>query len=319
MAAHTDNRASSRNPEVSFVVIAHDEEATIDRTLESIRAQQGLDDFEVIVVDDGSSDGTAAAVERCRAAEPRIRLLSLPENKGRGHARAAGVEAAGGRYIATVDADIVLPRSWLRRCLDALSEADAVAGIAVPDGDVAYIGRRFRLPACVAAHTMELTGSNALFRREVFAQVGFDPALRNGEDIALAHAMRSRGIRVRKVAGLVVEHDEVKTFVQSLAWLFESGVGATLQLRRFGDLRNADLAFFGFLGSFLAGALAWSRGRRTLGVAVSVAFLTATSALHLRAKFVLGSRPLASAGAVGVNSALLVAYFAGRLAGLLRR
>ena len=301
---------------ISFVVIAYNEEATIERALESIRRQVGLDDYEVIVVDDGSSDGTAAAVERCRDADPRIRLMSLLRNEGRGHARAAGVEAASGRYIAMVDADIVLPAGWLERCREALRDADAVAGIAVPDGDVAYIGRRFGLAPRVAAHTVDATGSNTLFRRAVFAQVGFDRALRNGEDIALAHAMRRRGIRVRTVSGLIVRHEEAKGFAESLRWLFESGIGATRQLRRFGEPRTPDLAFVGFLAAVAAGLTTWLRGRRPAAVAAPVVVLVATSALHLRTKFWLRASPGASAAAVAVNAALIAAYFAGRLAGL---
>ena len=308
-----------RMPQISFVVIAHNEGATIERALESVRRQDGLDDYEVIVVDDGSTDDTASVVECCRSTDARIRLVSLPRNEGRGHARAVGVGAASGRYIAMVDADIVLPAGWLERCRQALSGADAVAGIAVPDGDVAYIGRRFGLLPRVAPHTVEATGSNTLFRREVFAEVGFNPALRNGEDIALAHAMRDRGLRTRTVDGLVVRHEEAKNFAASLSWLFESGVGAAHQLRQFGELRTPDIAFFGFLAGSGAGLCAWLSGRRALGGAVPLVLLVTTSALHLRRKFVLRPRPLASAAAVGTNSALLAAYFLGRLAGLVRR
>src|SRR4051794_20900659 len=91
-------------PETSFVVMAHNEEAHIERTLRSISSQRGLGNYEVVVVDDGSTDATAHVAARHAATEPAVTVIRLSENRGRGHARATGVDAARGRLIATVDA-----------------------------------------------------------------------------------------------------------------------------------------------------------------------------------------------------------------------
>src|ERR1700735_2179722 len=79
---------------VSFVVIAYNESENIARTLDAIAAQDGLGGYEVIVVNDGSTDGTAGIVGRIAAADPRVRLIDLPENRGRGFARSTGTAAA---------------------------------------------------------------------------------------------------------------------------------------------------------------------------------------------------------------------------------
>ena len=130
---------------VSFVVIAYNEAENIARNLNAIAAQDGLGGYEVIVVNDGSSDGTAGIVSQIAAADRRVRLIDLPENRGRGYARSTGTAAARGELIATVDGDITLPAGWLVRAREALRDHDAVGGTAVPDGDVAYLHRRFRL------------------------------------------------------------------------------------------------------------------------------------------------------------------------------
>jgi glycosyltransferase involved in cell wall biosynthesis len=302
--------------DTSFVVIAHNEERNIGRALDSIAAQRELGAHEVIVVDDGSRDRTAEIARDHAAANPAVRLIQLGRNRGRGSARSVGVDAASGRLIATVDADIVLPEDWLERCRVALDSRDAVAGTAVPDGDVAYLCSRFGLEPRVVGHTQDVTGSNALYRRELFDSVGFDPGLRDGEDVALNYAMRACGSQMLTVDGLVVRHEEGKGLRASLAWLYQSGRGASRQLRRYRELRPPDLAFAGWLASLIgAGALA-ARGRRRAAPALPAGYLLLASAAHVRQKFELDPRrPASAAAAVALNTALLLAYFAGRTVG----
>ena len=203
---------------VSFVVIAYNEERTIARTLASILAQTDLADFEIVLVNDGSRDATLHIVQDMAEKHSHINIIDQP-NKGRGASRAAGVAAARGDYIAFVDADIILPPDWLQRCLRHMAGYDAAGGIAVPDGDVAFIYNLFDLPPKVTAHTVSVTGSNGLFKRAVFDKVSFDPSKRNGEDVAFNRDMEAQGITTVSVSGLIVEHRESKTYKESLRWL----------------------------------------------------------------------------------------------------
>jgi GT2 family glycosyltransferase len=302
--------------EASFIVIAFNEAPTLERTLRSISAQEGLEDYEIMVVDDASTDDTVAIAERYAATDPAVRVIRLEENRGRGAARRAGVEAARGEFIATVDSDIVLPPHWYRTCRAELGEDDAVGGIAVPDGDVAYLYRRFSLEPRPVAHTAALTGNNALYRRSVFDRVQFDPQLRNGEDIALGHAMAEAGIRTRVVPGLYVSHEESKSFAESVSWLFESGTGASRQLRRYRQLRQPDLVFAGFLGTVAGGLLLTRRAGPAAAVVFPALYLGAASAAHVNTRFVARRGKLGRfAGAVVADGALLLSYFGGRIVG----
>ena len=170
------------------------------------------------MVNDGSRDGTAGVVAGLAARNPRIRLIDLPVNRGRGYARRTGIAAARGGLVATVDADIVLPADWLERTRAALTGHDAVGGTAVPDGDVAYLYRRFRLTPRVVGATTTVSGSNGLYRRGVFDVAGFDETLREGEDSALNHAMSRLGLSAATVPGLLVQHQETQV-VRHLAAL----------------------------------------------------------------------------------------------------
>lgn len=302
---------------ISFVVIAYNEEKSIERTLASISALENLVGYEIIVVDDGSRDKTGEIVSEFVARNPQVRLVRLTENHGRGYARARGIAEASGKFIATVDADIVLPPNWLRCARIALTDHDAVGGTAVPDGDVAYIYRRFRLVPRLVGHTTPVTGSNALYRREVFDIVKFDPALREGEDIALNHEIKASGLSCCTISGLIVAHEENKTFGESLRWLFETGGGATRQLITYGEVRQPDLVVGGFVVSMTTGLYLAARGRRLAGAALPIGFILTASTLHMRSRFETSrSHWYKLAPAVTTDSAMLAAYFAGRLIGL---
>jgi glycosyltransferase involved in cell wall biosynthesis len=89
---------------VTALVAAHNAARHIESALASL-AEQTLDDLEVIVVDDGSTDGTISVVERLARADARIALVRLDSNRGQAAALNFGMECARGRYLAVLDAD----------------------------------------------------------------------------------------------------------------------------------------------------------------------------------------------------------------------
>jgi hypothetical protein len=302
---------------VSFVVIAYNEAENIARTIAAIAELDDLGEHEVIVVDDGSSDATAQIVSGIARQNPCLRLIELTRNQGRGYARNEGVTAARGVLIAMVDADIILPADWLIRTRAALRDHHAVGGTAVPDGDVAYVCRRFRLLPRIVRGTTTVTGNNGLYRREVFDVANFDPALREGEDIALNHTMNRQGLSSVTVPGLLVQHEETKTLAASIRWLFDSGRGATRQLLTYREVRQPDLVTGAFVGSAALGLLLAMRKHRIIGGVIPAGFVLAGSAQHMRSRFEIPpSHWPRAACAITVDSAMLTAYFAGRLVGL---
>lgn len=305
---------------VSFLVIAYNEAENITSAIAAITALDGLGKYEVIVVDDGSRDGTDRIVAGITERNPNVRLIRLPENRGRGYARSAGIEDARGDLMATIDADVVLPPDWLLRARSALHGHDAVGGTAVPDGDVAYLYRRFGLTPRVVGHTTTVSGGNGLYRSEVFKTVRFDPALREGEDVALNHALRQQGFSCATVPGLIVEHHENKTGGESLRWMFESGRGATRQLLVYRRIRQPDLATGAFAAATAIGVIAAARGRPITGALAPSAVILAASVQHVRSRFETPRSDWPKViPAIAADSVLLTAYFAGRLAGLAAR
>lgn len=88
---------------MSVVVPLYNSAQTMARCVDSLRAQT-LADLEILLVDDGSTDETAALADACAQADPRIRVIRK-QNGGPASARNAGIEAAKGQYIGFVDAD----------------------------------------------------------------------------------------------------------------------------------------------------------------------------------------------------------------------
>lgn len=91
------------NPETSIIMPVFNGLWFVGRTLTSVLNQAGYDDYEVIAIDDASTDGTGLLLEGF--GDERIRRISLPANVGPAVARNRGIEAAQGRFIAFIDGD----------------------------------------------------------------------------------------------------------------------------------------------------------------------------------------------------------------------
>lgn len=125
-------------PAVSIIIPLFNDEEWVGRSIESCLAQSS-GDFEVICVDDASTDRTTAVVSTYAARDPRIRLIRQPENQSAYQARKRGVEAATGRYVLFLDGDDELAPTAVARTLEAATATGAdVLGFGVevrtPDG-----------------------------------------------------------------------------------------------------------------------------------------------------------------------------------------
>jgi dolichyl-phosphate beta-glucosyltransferase len=117
-------------PRLSVVIPCYNEEQRLPRTIEQIErylAARG-ETYEIVLVDDGSADGTRGVMDAAAARNPSVRLESLPHNRGKGRALAQGVAAARGAEILVTDADLSTPIEELDKLQAALA---AGAGVAI--------------------------------------------------------------------------------------------------------------------------------------------------------------------------------------------
>jgi glycosyltransferase involved in cell wall biosynthesis len=201
----------------SVVIAAHNAEDTIRATLESVLAQTCAD-FEVIVVDDGSTDRTAGVVEGLE--HEAIRLIRQ-SNAGPAAARNAGIAVARGTFVSFLDADDV----WLPRYLELMLDAfrsEPEAGVAFTDAwawDEALARFRRRTvmftesPSYLPVDPRQLFRLlivrnfffvSATVRRDVFAKVGgFDTAIFGSEDWELWLRIVANGYRAVRAQGVL--------------------------------------------------------------------------------------------------------------------
>jgi len=129
-------------PEISLVIPAHNEEESIE---ECVREAAGVLDkldmpYEILVVDDGSSDGTFDVLKAVRKDLPQLRALRFKRNRGQSAAMDAGFHHAAGDIVVTMDADLQNDPADIPKLLEALKQWDAVCGMRVKRRD--SLGKR---------------------------------------------------------------------------------------------------------------------------------------------------------------------------------
>jgi glycosyltransferase involved in cell wall biosynthesis len=192
---------------VSVIVPARDAEATLPATLRALQAQDLGEPYEVIVVDDGSRDATAAIA---RAAGPPVRLLEMEGSTGAGSVRNHGAAAARGRVLAFTDADCVPTPGWLRAGVQALEDCDLVQGAVAPDPSAAM--GPYDRSLSVTGERGFYESANLFVRRERFAEVGgFEDVIGRarrpqGEDALFGWRVRRAGGRTAFCEQALVHH-----------------------------------------------------------------------------------------------------------------
>lgn len=305
---------------VSFVIIAYNEEKTIGRGINSILNQDGLKNYEIIIVNDGSKDKTAEIVKSFSEKNKKVRLIDFKENRGRGFARFTGVNESTGDYVAFVDADIILPSHWLKTCLSEIKNYDAVGGIAVPDGDVNYIWRKCNITPKIKLGTTEITGNNGLYKKIILNKINYNPSMTDGEDFDLNSKLKKEGFKLKSLRNLTVEHREAKSYSQSAKWLYQSGKGSMRLLKKHHKIRLPDLAFFGFVFLILTSVIEIIFLKSFYSLSILLLYPLLTSFLHIYSRFKLELKRLPNfIFAIILNYPLIFLYYFGRIMGLFRK
>lgn len=170
---------NASQPRVSVVIPCFNYGRFLAEAVDSVLAQT-FGDFEVVIVDDGSTDETGDVARRAIADHPgaRIRLISQPNGGSPGHTRNVGIAEARGDYIVCLDADDTLDPGYLAACTAAL-DAHPEAGIAY--GDTELFGGESRRAVPPPWNSRVELDCNfldvvSMFRRRVWTQVGgYDP------------------------------------------------------------------------------------------------------------------------------------------------
>ncbi|MBM4260380.1 MAG: glycosyltransferase family 2 protein [Deltaproteobacteria bacterium] len=213
---------------LSILIPSYNRRASLVRLLESLVSgeRMNFEEIEILVLDNGSTDGTASTIEQWRAGKRHLALRYLEERrKGKAHALNLGLREAHGAVIMILDDDVVAAPDCLAKHLEAhrTTVFDALQGKILPGrdaaGNSAEMSRlaEYNIPHIDYGHEIHplrgLTGTNMSFKRGVFENVGFfDTRLGPGaagfsEDTEYSMRIRKAGFKIGYTPHAVVYHE----------------------------------------------------------------------------------------------------------------
>ena len=286
-------------PHVSIIIVALNEAGNLARTLGAIRQMNcSPDDYEMIVVDGGSADSTAAIARQAGARVVVAKGKNIPASRN------IGVANATTPIVAFLDADCLVHPEWLNRGLKHFEGGrDLLVGspAAVPE-NATWVQRlwadHWRLKALVASEGRTgpeiyriLTTRNLFTTRRVIEAVGgFDEELNTGEDYYFCYRIHAKGFSVKCDLDISVAHigepATLREFLQEQMWhasnvasarLVKEGAWRRLNARTFGIY--LCLCLWGLVVGLVVGLLG---GKWTLAILGAVLFFVAPVGLSLR-------------------------------------
>ena len=124
--------------EISVIIPVYNKKNTLEKSVRSV-LNQTFEDFELILIDDGATDGSALVCDELAACDDRVRTIHT-DNRGVSAARNTGINNATGKYICFIDADDLLDKTFLEKLHDAITEINA--GLATCDYTEIRKGRK---------------------------------------------------------------------------------------------------------------------------------------------------------------------------------
>lgn len=245
---------------ISIVVMAYNRARLLRECLESI-ARQRFSPYEVIIVDDGSTDGTASAIAPFLKSHRRFRAFKHTVNQGVGAARNTGLQYARYPYVAFIADDYILPDTYLRDMSDFIHthpDAALVRSLIVPGQHTGYASsvdalmfhatirlqafcehritllKRMRylftryMPEHIQRNTVMPAAYAAVYKKSILKQVrGFDASLRQGED----YEMLPRILKLSKELYFCPDITVHRAYTQTLTSLLRNQLcaGATMR------------------------------------------------------------------------------------------
>jgi len=222
--------------DISIVVPVYNYATHLRKTLLSLK-QQSVNDFEIIVVDDGSTDNSA---EVARSLADRV--IINKKNSGPAISRNKAIKQAKGEIIAFLDSDCIADKDWIRNIIDSLEDirVDAVMGntkipkstfignsiseLGFPGGANAGFENMWRVDK--NGFTDHITSCNFAARKRIFDKFGlFDESfpLAGGEDPELSYRWSRRGVKIKYSPIIIVFHEPRTSLISFAKWMIYRG------------------------------------------------------------------------------------------------
>jgi len=264
--AYASERSFLRNypkpkkfPSVSITIPVYNGANLIEQTLEAVRKLEYPRDFEIIVVDDGSTDETPQIVSKIASKDPRIKLFRK-ENGGRGNARNYGLRHAKGEIVVTMDVDARPEKDCLMKAIGFFEDKDVAA---VTISCLVHEPKTFMQKLQAIEYALiplmrkiiesfnaiyAVPGVFGLFRRDVVLSLGGFDEKNLTEDIEIAWRLLAHGYKIKMCPDArvwtYVPESFSKWWRQRIRWNI-GGIQTTLKyVRLLFDRRFSSIGFF---------------------------------------------------------------------------
>lgn len=248
---------------VSIIVPAYNEEGTIEDAIESLKKiDYPKDKFEIVVVNDGSSDNTSNIVKLF--VSKQVRFIDNPKNKGKAACLNQGIDAAKGSVIATMDADTVVPKNIFKEMMPYLN--DPSTGAVTVSVEVRFVrnflqriiqleyilGLSLFLKVFSLLNCVHVTpGPFSIYRKDLLQKIGGFDEKNITEDLEIAYRIHKSGNKIANCLSTSVKtitpHDFKGLYRQRKRWY--SGALMTMWKHRDMMLRSKS-GLFGFFVPF---------------------------------------------------------------------
>ncbi len=228
----------TKYPAVSFVIPMYNESANIEETVGKVAAlaRELADDYEIVLADDASSDGTGDIADRLSGEDAHIRSVRLRNNTKFGGALAAGLKSASKEIIIYTDADLPVKEEDVKKGLALLKDADVVTGYStvLKDDSLKRIvmskGYNFLVQTLFGFRIKDINSGFKIYKSKVIKDLNliskspfvdveiFAEALKRGfkiEQFGLIFDLRTKGVSTISRMSVVV-----RTFWDMLAYRF---------------------------------------------------------------------------------------------------
>ncbi len=230
---------------LSVIIPAYNAEKTLKRLLVSL-TEQNFKDFEIIVINDCSTDNTSKIAETYDC-----NLIELKENHGPAYCRNLGVKKAKGEILVFTDSDCNVSPDWLEtlqkiftdKNIDAVMGklvllpstflGDSISALGFPAGGAIGFDKIWKVDE--KGFTDSLSTCNCAVRKNIFNMVGeFDETFPypGGEDTLLAYNLINSGHKIKYCPDVIVYHEARDSFIDFLKWQFRRGVSSYIFSRK---------------------------------------------------------------------------------------
>ena len=228
-------------PFVSVVIPTYNRKEMLKDCLESLFNQNyPKGEYEIIVVDDGSTDGTNEVIQSL--SEKHKLKYFYQENKGPAAARNLGIENSEGEIICFIDDDCIADRDWIKNLIKGYTD-DKIGGVGGrtigynPKNVIEKFQDYLFIPKVIDnSYLPSINTANASYRRSILIEVsGFDPRFRTNEDYDLGIRVRKGGYRLRYMPSAIVYHKHREDFFGLLKREFYLAKGIKLICDKYPD------------------------------------------------------------------------------------